>query len=202
MKTKSLFLVLIMAFMVVNARAQTNVIVVKTDGTVLYQSSVSKIDKVIFYDPTGVIPPVSSNDVLQICMANSDPEVSLKIDDIEELLLSNVDLTVKKKDTSESQYSIENIDKLNFGIYVSTGIQEPSVEKVNVFASNGLIRITSGESNPIKEAAVYNLQGVLLYKTSAINTTSYTINANWPAGVYIVEVVSENGVNNVKISKS
>jgi hypothetical protein len=81
----------------------------------------------------------------------------------------------------------------------TTGLMETITEKVNVFEANGLIRIISGTSNPIKEVAVYNLQGGLMYKATAINTIAHTVNRNWPAGVYIVKVVSEKNTDNVKM---
>ena len=81
-----------------------------------------------------------------------------------------------------------------------TGLQETLAETVKVFETNGgLIQIISSASNPIKEAAVYDLQGALKYKESAIHAASHTINKHWPAGVYIVKVISENTINNVKL---
>jgi hypothetical protein len=84
----------------------------------------------------------------------------------------------------------------------ATGLTETLAEKVNVFESNGLIKIISGISNPIKEVAVYNLQGTLIYKTGALHTISHTVEHNWPAGVYIVKVISEKNIDNVKIVTS
>jgi hypothetical protein len=73
-----------------------------------------------------------------------------------------------------------------------TGITETITEKVHVYATNGAIQVTSGTSNPIKEVAVYNLQGILIYKASEINATSHTVNLMQPAGVYIVKVLSDH----------
>jgi len=80
-----------------------------------------------------------------------------------------------------------------------TGLPETFAEKVNVYESNGQIQVISATSNPIKEVAVYNLQGVLIYKESSINAISHTINRHLPAGAYIVKVVSEKNTDNVKL---
>jgi len=79
---------------------------------------------------------------------------------------------------------------------------ETEAGKVNVFESNGFIRIVSGASNPIKEVAVYDLQGMLIYKANAINEISHTVERNLSAGVYVVKVVSEKNAENVKIIKN
>jgi hypothetical protein len=81
----------------------------------------------------------------------------------------------------------------------TTGLTEIIVEKVNVFETNGYIQAVSSASNPIKEVAVYNLQGMLIYKMSAINAISHTVNRNLPAGIYIVRVVSGKNTDNIKL---
>jgi len=83
----------------------------------------------------------------------------------------------------------------------ATGLTETIAEKMSVFESDGMIKIVSGASNPIKEAAVYDLQGVLMYKAASVNAISHTIERNFPAGAYIVKVVSEKNTDNVKVIK-
>jgi hypothetical protein len=80
-----------------------------------------------------------------------------------------------------------------------TGLEESIAGKVIVYESNGLIQVISTASNPIKEVAVYDLQGMLVYKANARNEISHTVNMNRPAGVYVVTVVSEKNSDNVKI---
>jgi len=81
----------------------------------------------------------------------------------------------------------------------NTGLKEIIAGNVNVFKSNELIHVISSSENPIKEVAVYSLQGTLLYKTTSVNSVSHTIKKSWAAGAYIVRVISEKGVDNVKI---
>ena len=82
------------------------------------------------------------------------------------------------------------------------GSTETITEKVKVYGTNGAIQITSGASNLIKEVAVYNLQGALVYKASSVNSISHTANLNPYTGVYIVTVVSEKRTDTVKIQLS
>jgi len=80
-----------------------------------------------------------------------------------------------------------------------TGLTNPLAEKVNVYETDGRIRIVSSASNRITGADVYNLQGVLIYKSPSLQAISYTIDRDFPAGVYIVKVISEKNGDNLKL---
>ena len=80
-----------------------------------------------------------------------------------------------------------------------TGLAQEEAAKMNVYRANGLIHIVSGASNLIKEVVLYNLQGVLLHRETAIDAVSHTMNGSWPKGTYIVKVVSEKNIDNVKL---
>ena len=81
----------------------------------------------------------------------------------------------------------------------TTGLNETVAENVNVYKEKDFVRVISSAANPIKEVAVYSLQGTLLHKTTSLNTISHTVNMNWPAGMYIVKVISEKSVDNFKV---
>jgi len=68
-----------------------------------------------------------------------------------------------------------------------------------VYESKGVIQVVSEASNPIKEVEIYNMQGSLMYKKSAINAISHKVNRTWATGVYIVKVISGKSVDNVKV---
>ena len=80
-----------------------------------------------------------------------------------------------------------------------SGQKDAIAEKVNVYEAGGVIHITSGASNPIKDVVVYNMQGMLLYRASAIDVTSHSVALNRPAGMYIVKVVSAKNTEEVKV---
>jgi len=71
--------------------------------------------------------------------------------------------------------------------------------EVNVYEENGFIQITSNISNPVSEVAIYSLDGRLLNRETLPDVISHTINQNWSAGIYIVKVVSEKNINNIKL---
>ena len=82
-----------------------------------------------------------------------------------------------------------------------TGMKETLTGNVSVYETNGVIHVTSGASNPIKEVVVYNLQGMMVYQASAIGAITHTLYLNQPAGAYIVKVISEKNSDIVKIIK-
>jgi len=100
--------------------------------------------------------------------------------------------------------------KVDMGAYESsidgtlTGVTNANwnnAGKAVVYESNGRLQVVSGESNPVNEVTVYNLQGALVYKATAIHAGLHTVDRNLPAGAYIVKVVSEKSVVNVKVLK-
>jgi hypothetical protein len=72
-------------------------------------------------------------------------------------------------------------------------------EKVAVYEANGVVQVSSGTSNLIKEVSMYNLQGTLIYKENAINSVIHTFKPNSAKGIYIVKVVTEKHINNIKL---
>jgi len=70
-----------------------------------------------------------------------------------------------------------------------------------VFESNGLIQVISGAANPIKEVAVYDLQGALIYGTNNIDAVLHTVERTLFTGVYVVKVVTEKSTEFVKFVK-
>ena len=89
-------------------------------------------------------------------------------------------------------------DRFFISISMPTGLAKTIAGKVNVYESNGQIRIVSGASNPIKDVLVYDLQGMLVYKATSVNTISHTVDLN-RHGAYIVKVISEINSDNVKL---
>ena len=76
---------------------------------------------------------------------------------------------------------------------------ETITETVKVYSNNGIVQVNSSALNPIKEVAVYGLQGMLMYKSGTVNAITYTFYPNMPAGVYSVIVTTEKNINTVKL---
>jgi hypothetical protein len=68
---------------------------------------------------------------------------------------------------------------------------------VTVYSSNGAIYALSTAANPIVSLSVYNLQGALV-SSSVVNAPVYTGNVA-SAGIYVVKVVTTQGVQSVKL---
>ena len=92
---------------------------------------------------------------------------------------------------SENRFSIELSPD-------GSGINTQSVAKASVYSKNGVVYVTGSSSNLIKQVAVYNAQGQIIYANDQVNAASYTIDGI-AANLYIVKVVTENGIQNVKL---
>jgi hypothetical protein len=78
-----------------------------------------------------------------------------------------------------------------------TGIEEIASEAVRIYAPYpGTLQVVS--THPLRQVRVYNLQGSVVYNTSAIQTNTQKVE-NLAAGVYIVKVVSGNTVTTEKV---
>jgi hypothetical protein len=78
-----------------------------------------------------------------------------------------------------------------------TGIEEIASEAVRIYAPYpGTLQVVS--THPLRQVRVYNLQGSLVYNTSAIQTNTQKVEG-LAAGVYIVKAVSGNTVATEKV---
>jgi hypothetical protein len=78
-----------------------------------------------------------------------------------------------------------------------TEIEETASEAVRIYASHpGTLQVVS--THPLRQVTVYNLQGSLVYNTSAIQTNTQKVE-NLAAGVYIVKAASGNTVKTEKV---
>ena len=81
-----------------------------------------------------------------------------------------------------------------------TSLAEVSaIDPINVYSSEGLIRVVSGPENRIREVLIHDLQGSLLHATGRLDAVACSIEKKFPAGVYIVRVIAEKSAQNVKL---
>jgi hypothetical protein len=81
-----------------------------------------------------------------------------------------------------------------------TGLAEVSAtDPVNVYSSEGLIRVVSGPANRIREVLIYDLQGSLQHATGKLDAIACSIEKKLLTGVYLVKVVAEKNIRNVKL---
>jgi hypothetical protein len=77
-----------------------------------------------------------------------------------------------------------------------SALNKISVSNTYAYASRKLITVKS--SVPIQQVQAYSLQGALIYASGELNATSHSFNAS-NTGVYIVKLITENGVSNLKV---
>jgi hypothetical protein len=78
-----------------------------------------------------------------------------------------------------------------------TEIEETASEAVRIYASHpGTLQVVS--THPLRQVTVYNLQGSIVYNTSAIQANTQKVEG-LAAGVYIVKAASGNTVKTEKV---
>jgi hypothetical protein len=95
----------------------------------------------------------------------------------------------------------ENRFAIRFTPANPTGLKQIT-DPIKVYSKDHSIVATSGSLTPIRQIWLYNAQGNLIYANKNINASSFVVpgNTNLPE-VCIVRLVSDNGVQNIKIIK-
>ncbi|MDR0505745.1 MAG: T9SS type A sorting domain-containing protein [Dysgonamonadaceae bacterium] len=113
----------------------------------------------------------------------------------------NVDLTGKNLvtyDFSLNQAGSPVNDR--FEIYINRsplGLNNTMASKTTVYSRDGNLCVNA--SVPVRQIAVYDALGRTVYANNSVNATSFTIPQTLQTGVYTVKVVTENGVNKLRI---
>jgi hypothetical protein len=81
-----------------------------------------------------------------------------------------------------------------------SGLNETATQAVAVYSKDNTISAVSNSSNLIQQILIYNAQGRLIYANNKVNAPSYSIHQQITIpGVYIVKLITEQGVQNVKV---
>lgn len=163
------------------------VIVIK-GGVAVFQSAVSAIDSVIFYNPVDLTAP-HSNETLFIHKADNASYDEFLLDDIRKLSLSNIDLSVEMRNAEPLLYAINDIEKLIFG-GMSSDIIYSGQDKFNViayFTKEGDLVVESPED--IQSLMLFGIDGRIIAAR------------NLPTGIYLVRVETSQGVVVKKVIK-
>ncbi|MDR0799051.1 MAG: starch-binding protein [Dysgonamonadaceae bacterium] len=106
---------------------------------------------------------------------------------------------VPKKDAGNKVIAEESRFYIQFAPNMPTGATDPAiVEKALVYSDNCTIRAIATPANPIRQIAVYNTQGMLVYENKLVNAAQYSF-AQPAEGVYVVRLVMERGTQNIKV---
>jgi hypothetical protein len=69
----------------------------------------------------------------------------------------------------------------------------------SVYVKDGYVQISGSHSNRIRQVYVYDLQGELIYTDKGMNVSFHTVRLNNLPDVFIVKIVTDSGVSNVKV---
>ena len=163
-------------------------VIAMKDGAVVFQSTVSAIDSVIFYNPSNpAITP--STDALLVYKAGDTPFDKLLLSDIRKLSFSDVDLSIEKWNDESLVYAFNDIEKLSFDV-TPTSISYPDQDKFGIvacFTTTGDLVVDS--PSIVKSLTLFSIDGKIIAAR------------NVPAGIYIVRVETSQGVFVKKLIK-
>ncbi len=164
--------------------AQTDVIQVMKNGTVVFQSDVSEIDRIIFDSQN------SSTDMLVVNKKDGSPVEKAFIDDISQVSLQTGNLqVVPKTGSAKLSYPIAAVSSLNFEEGDMTDVNTPAAASgMNVyFSPQGEIIVQTGIL--VHSLTLLGMEGKILGKSrSNVLSTSHL-----PAGIYLLRVETAQG---------
>lgn len=88
---------------------------------------------------------------------------------------------------------------IQFAPTTPTAISKVTESNVTVYSKDKSIRVVSSSFDRIKGIYVYDAQGRIVYANDQVNATAYTVNQALAASVYVVKIVTENAVKNIKV---
>jgi len=178
------------------AQSETMMYVMK-NGEVVFSSSVSDVDNVIFNE-------ASSDSALIVQKNDGSPAGKILLNDIRQLFFSNDGLYVETLSSSEG-YAFEDIAKLLFGDINSSGISvkpaQSSFDVLVYITSAGDVTVESPIA--IKSLTLFSIDGKMISKQhyNGVETRYATSLQNAPAGVYLLRAETERDAVVKKIVK-
>ena len=164
------------------------------NGTAVFQSGVSDIDSVVFYNPHA---PVStpSTDVLVVNKSDSSPAEQTLLDDIRRLVFAGSNLSLLPGSGSTVFYPFSSIAGLSFEEDGTTGVSIPAASfDANVYLTpQGEIIVQTGAL--IRSLTLLGAEGKILGKSHS-NALSVS---HLPAGVYLLRIETTQGTTVKKV---
>lgn len=186
-KKGGMLLVILLVGCLMSSLAQVDIQVVMKNGSVSFQSDVSGIDSIVFYNPSAPVNTPSA-DILVVKKTDSSPAEQILLDEIRKLTLTD-GLSLIPKSGSTKSYSFAAVTALNFEERDATGINTP-VESfdVNIYLTpQGEVIVQTDAL--IHSLTLFSMEGKTLDK-SCSNMLSIP---HLPAGVYLLRVETAQG---------
>jgi hypothetical protein len=81
-----------------------------------------------------------------------------------------------------------------------TGLLDHQRSNLSAYSENQMIYVSTGSSDLIRQIAIYNMQGKLIYANNQINVNTYSIPCNMGTSeIYIVKLITDNEAKTVKL---
>jgi hypothetical protein len=146
------------------------------------------------------VAPVQSQTNLYVY--KTDAKLTVSLDALQKLTFTETGLTVNKTDGSTTSVEFSNLLCFSFlddlYQYTGTGIGEvQTTAPIRVWSDKGSVTVKSDQT--IIGIQVFDLQG---RKVLQLHPQSQEINlslANYPAGIYLLQIAGENGITTKKI---
>jgi len=196
-KLKTVTLIALMVWSISSFAQSEMVMYVMKKGEVIFQSSVSAVDNVIF--------DKASSDNALILQKNNDSLVDkILLNDIQQLAFSEENMSIKTSNDNK-EYMFEDIMKLFFGnINITVINNRPAKSSFEVLVYvNTAGNMTIESPIFIKSLILFNIYGRTIFKKLFTDVeVQYIIPLQGiPAGVYLLRVETEQGIVVKKIVK-
>ncbi|MDR0864930.1 MAG: T9SS type A sorting domain-containing protein [Candidatus Symbiothrix sp.] len=149
----------------------------------------------------GVLP-MRSNDNLYVYKTDGSKQ-TFPVETVQKLTFSDItNLVINKTDGTTTSFNFSDLKFISLKDYGGTGIipvSQPATE-VSVWSDNGNVWVKSART--IIAVNIFDLQG---RKVAQLHPQSQEINvslANYPAGVYLVQITDETSITTKKIIKN
>jgi hypothetical protein len=132
-------------------------------------------------------------------MDTYDAEITF-IDNGEEIPLTGLESYTYNFTLETTGVPVENRFAIRFAPTHTTGLNKVGDTQASVYSKNHTLFAVSSASDKIRQIQIFNVHGQLIYNNDRLNTTYYTIDRRINSSeVYVVKLITERGVKNVKV---
>jgi hypothetical protein len=132
-------------------------------------------------------------------MDTYNAEITL-IDNGEEIPLTGLESYTYDFTLETTGVPVENRFAIRFAPTSPTGLNSVGNTQAYIYSKNHTLFAVSSASDKIRQIQIFNVQGQLIYNNDRLNTSYYTVNQDiHPSEVYVVKLVTERGIKNIKI---
>ncbi|KAA6302702.1 MAG: Streptopain [Candidatus Ordinivivax streblomastigis] len=169
-----------------------------SDGLTAVGANIIRTDDITI--PLGIV--TSHKDKISFTFKGMDTyDVGITfIDNGEEIPLTGLESYAYDFTLETTDVPVENRFAIRFAPNHPTGLNSAGDTQAYIYSKNHTLFAVSSASDKIRQIQIFNVHGQLIYNNDRLNTTYYTIDCRvYPSEVYVVKLVTERGVKNVKV---